>query len=276
MTQVTAMLVMFVLYGILPAAGLYLGYRGIKKVTAPKMLAYKAMPQLGYIPEKSLPNDVKAALDLINQKGEKLSLIYGDTNNDGQIDDKDTVSETYIMIQNLMDRHVPQAVADYRRLHDLDGARADTTKIKHSNVTGKEALLEVLGTINVQFDDLLDASYHQDGQKLLVTNRYLQQRFDNPASKDQARHSIEGLGEDSNSRISNPINSNTNNPNRTTIIESPVAVESNVNTESDELRASATINDSNSNSNSSSNSEISSVKRDPLIIEEPSLNKHEG
>ncbi|WP_228730577.1 hypothetical protein [Psychrobacter sp. TAE2020] len=268
MTQVTAMLVMLVLYGILPAAGLYLGYRGIKKVTAPKMLAYKAMPQLGYIPEKSLPDDVKAALDLINQKGEKLSLIYGDTNNDGQIDDKDTVNETYIMLQNLMDRHVPQAVADYRRLHDLDGARADTTKIKHSNVTGKEALLEVLGTINVQFDDLLDASYHQDGQKLLVTNRYLQQRFDTPVSKDQARHAIEGLGEDSNSRITNTINSNTNtnNPNRTTIIESPVTVESNVNTESDELRASTTI----------SNSDSNSVKRDPLIIEEPSLDKPEG
>ena len=53
MTQMTAMFVMFVLYGLLPAAGLYLGYRGIKKVTAPKMLQYKAMPQLGYIPEKS-------------------------------------------------------------------------------------------------------------------------------------------------------------------------------------------------------------------------------
>ena len=75
-------------------------------------------------------------------------------------------------------------MADYRRLHDLDvgdGALADTTKIKHSNVTGKEALLDVLSTINTQFDDLLNASYHQDGQKLLATNRYLQQRFDNPA-----------------------------------------------------------------------------------------------
>lgn len=182
MTQATAMLVMFILYGILPAAGLYLGYRGIKKVTAPKMLEYEAMPQLGYIPEKSLPNEVKTALTQINQKGEKLCLIYGDTNNDGKIDDKDTVSETYIMIQNLMDRHIPQAVADYRRLHDLDGARADTTKIKHSDVTGKEALLAVLNTVNIQFDDLLDASYHQDGQKLLVTSRYLKQRFDNPVS----------------------------------------------------------------------------------------------
>ena len=185
MTQVTAMLVMFVLYGVLPAAGLYLGYRGIKKVTAPKMLEYRAMPELGYIPEKSLPVEVKTALDQINEKGEKLRVMYGDTNNDGKIDDKDTVNETYIMIQNLMDRHVPLAVADYRRLHDLDvgdGARADTTKIKHSNVTGKEALLDVLRTINTQFDDLLNASYHQDGQKLLATNRYLQKRFNNPAT----------------------------------------------------------------------------------------------
>jgi len=174
---------MFVLYGLLPAAGLYLGYRGIKKVTAPKMLEYEAMPQLGYIPEKSLPQEVKTELDQINQKGEKLRAIYGDTNNDGKIDDKDTVNETYIMIQNLMDRHVPLAVADYRRLHDLDGAIAENTKIKHSDVTGKEALLEVLGTINTQFDDLLNASYHQDGQKLLATNRYLQQRFDNPNPK---------------------------------------------------------------------------------------------
>lgn len=189
MTQMTAMFVMFVLYGLLPAAGLYLGYRGIKKITAPKMLEYTAMPQLGYIPEKSLPNDVKTALDQINQKGKKLRLIYGDTNNDGKIDDKDTVNETYIMIQNLMDKHVPQAVADYRRLHDLDvadGALANTTKIKHSNVTGKEALLDILKTINTQFDDLLSASYHQDGQKLLVANRYLQSRFDNPATTVEA------------------------------------------------------------------------------------------
>ncbi|MFZ2843301.1 hypothetical protein [Psychrobacter sp.] len=188
MTQVTAMLVMFVLYGVLPVAGLYLGYRGIKKVTAPKMLEYKAMPQLGYIPEKSLPEEVKTALSQINEKGEKLRVIYGDSNNDGQIDDKDTVDETYIMIQNLMDRHVPQAIADYRRLHDLDGALADNTKIKHSDVTGKEALLEILMTINTQFDDLLNASYHQDGQKLLATNRYLQQRFENPTSKADIPH----------------------------------------------------------------------------------------
>ena len=187
MTQVTAMFVMFILYGVLPAAGLYLGYRGIKKVTAPKMLEYKAMPQLGYIPEKSLPVEVKTALDQINDKGEKLRVIYGDTNNDGKIDDKDTVNETYIMIQNLMDRHVPLAVADYRRLHDLDGAFADSTKIKHSNVTGKEALLDVLSTINIQFDDLLNASYHQDGQKLLVTNRYLQQRFNSSADNQEVQ-----------------------------------------------------------------------------------------
>lgn len=197
MTQVTAMLVMFVLYGVLPAAGLYLGYRGIKKVTAPKMLEYTAMPQLGYIPEKSLPVEIKTALEQINRKGKKLRLIYGDTNNDGKIDDKDTINETYIMIQNLMDRHIPQAVADYRRLYDLDvtdGARADTTKIKHSDVTGKQALLEVLKTINTQFDDLLNASYHQDGQKLLATNRYLQARFDHP-NMDSTMQPLDRLNE---------------------------------------------------------------------------------
>ena len=178
MTQLTAMMIMFVMYGVLPAAGLYLGYRGVKKLTAPKMLEYKAMPQLGYIPEKSLPEDVKLMLDRLSEKGEKLKMIYGDTNNDGVIDDKDAVTETYIMIKNLMDKHIPEAVADYRRLHDLDGEKADNTKIKHSGVTGKEALLEVLNTVNTQFDDLLDASYHQDGQKLLATNRYLQERFE--------------------------------------------------------------------------------------------------
>ncbi|WP_230661264.1 hypothetical protein [Psychrobacter sp. I-STPA10] len=179
MSQLTAMFLMFVLYGLLPMAGLYAGYRGFKKLTQPKMLEYKSMPQLGYIPEKSLPADVKLTLEKINQKGETLRLIYGDSNNDGVIDDKDTVSETYVMINNLMQTHVPQAVADYRRLHDLDGSRADTTKIKNSNVTGKEALLEVLNTVNAQFDELLEASYHQDGQKLLVANRYLKQRFEN-------------------------------------------------------------------------------------------------
>ena len=199
MTQMTAMFIMFVLYGVLPAAGLYLGYRGIKKMTAPKMLEYKAMPQLGYIPEKSLPADIKTMLAQINEKGEKLRVIYGDTNNDGKIDDKDTVNETYIMIQNLMDRHVPLAVADYRRLHDLDvgdGARADTTKIKHSNVTGKEALLEVLTTIDAQFDDLLNASYHKDGQKLLATSRYLQKRFKTPAVSYEGQNLDDGADDE--------------------------------------------------------------------------------
>ncbi|MDO5767993.1 MAG: hypothetical protein Q4P13_00685 [Psychrobacter sp.] len=181
MSQLTAMFLMFVLYGALPAAGLYLGYRGVKKLTQPKMLEYKSMPQLGYIPEKSLPEDVKMTLSQINEKGEKLRLIYGDTNNDGKIDDKDTVTETFVMIKNLMDKHVPQAIADYRRLHDLDGDRADTTKIQNSNVTGKEALLEVLNTVNAQFDELLDASYHQDGQRLLIANRYLKERFETDA-----------------------------------------------------------------------------------------------
>ncbi len=178
MTQLTAMFVMFVLYGLLPAVGVYAGYRGFKKLTQPKMLEYKALPQLGYIPENSLPGDIKLLLDRINETGEKLKLVYGDTNNDSFIDDKDAVNETYITIKNVMDTHVPEAVNEYRRLHDLNGNIADTTKIKNSGMTGKEALLDVLNTVNKQFDDLLEASYHQDGQKLLATNRYLKQRFE--------------------------------------------------------------------------------------------------
>ena len=181
MTQATALFLMVLLYGVLPAAGVYLGYRGFKKMTAPKMLGYKSIPKLGYIPEKSLPESVKTALDEINQKGKKLRLIYGDSNNDGKIDDTDNVNETYVMIQNLMDNHIPQAVRDYQRLYDLEGARADSTKIKNSNVTAQEALLEVLNTINNQFDELLDASYHQDGQRLLIANRYLKERFETDA-----------------------------------------------------------------------------------------------
>ena len=182
MTQATAMLVMFILYGVLPAAGLYLGYRTLKKLTAPKMLSYDAIPRLGYVPEKSLPDDIKVMLADINEKGEKLRLLYGDTNNDGKIDDQDTITETYIMIQNLMDEHIPQAIADYRRLHDMSGKRTEQTKIQNSNVTGKEALMEVLTTINRQFDNLLEAAYHQDGQKLLIANRYLSKRFDDVSS----------------------------------------------------------------------------------------------
>ena len=76
MTQVTAMFVMFVLYGLLPAAGLYLGYRGIKKMTAPKMLEYKAMLRNWVIFQKkacllmSKPRSIK-----LTKKVEKLRLF---------------------------------------------------------------------------------------------------------------------------------------------------------------------------------------------------------
>ncbi|WP_019673726.1 hypothetical protein [Psychrobacter lutiphocae] len=178
MTTTTALFMMIILYGVLPATGIYLGYLGIKKLTQPKMLEYKAMPKLGYLPEKSLPVEIKQKLAIINQKGEKLMLLYGDSNNDGVIDDKDVVNESYIMIQNLMDKHIPQAVADYRRLQDLDSDAVDSTTIKNSNLTGRQALIDVLNTVDTQFNELLDAAYHQDGQKLLATQRYLQQRFD--------------------------------------------------------------------------------------------------
>ncbi len=179
LTQNTALIIAFIFYVLSPIGAIYLGYLGFKKLTKPKMLEYKAMPKLGYIPVRSLPTDIKLLLNTINEKGEKLRMLYGDTNRDGKIDDKDAINETYVMINKLLDEHIPQAMMDYRGLNDLDAKRAETVVIRNSGVTGKQALLEILNTINAQFDDLLDASYHQDGQKLLITNRYLQQRFDN-------------------------------------------------------------------------------------------------
>lgn len=178
MTQTTAMFIAFILYGVLPMAGVFLGYKGFKKLTQPKMLEYHAMPKLGYIPEKSLPSDVKMTLDAINAKGERLKLLYGDTNNDGKIDDHDAVTESYVMIKKLLEEHIPQVVSDYRRLNELGDDRAKTITIAQSGITGKQALLDVLNTINAQFDNMTDAIYHQDGQKLLIANRYLKSRFD--------------------------------------------------------------------------------------------------
>lgn len=178
MTQTTALFIAFILYGVLPMAGVFLGYKAFKKITRPKMLEYQTMPQLGYIPVKALPMDIKLTLDAINAKGEKLKLLYGDTNNDGKIDHKDTINESYVMIKKLLEEHIPQAVSDYRRLNDLGDDRTKNTTIAQSGKTGKQALLEVLNTINAQFDEMTDAIYHQDGQKLLITNRYLKSRFD--------------------------------------------------------------------------------------------------
>lgn len=178
MSQPVALFLAFILYIVLPAIAIYAGYRLYKKLTKPKMLEYDSMPKLGFIPEKNLPADIKQMLDVINQKGEKLRMLYGDTNKDGKIDDKDAINETYVMLNKLLDEHIPQAMMDYRGLNDLDSSRTANVTIANSGVTGKQALLEILNTINSQFDELLDASYHQDGQKLLITNRYLKQRFD--------------------------------------------------------------------------------------------------
>lgn len=182
MSQTTALILAFIMYGIFPMAGLYLGYLGFKKLTKPKVLEYKTMPKLAYIPLKQIPPDIKFLLDIINQKGDKLRMLYGDTNGDGKIDDQDIVNETYVMINKLLDEHIPQAMKDYRNLNDLGRSRAEQVVIHNSELTGKQALLDILNTVNAQFDDLLEAIYHQDGQKLLITNRYLRQRFENHRS----------------------------------------------------------------------------------------------
>ncbi len=188
MSQTTALLLGAIIYILLPIVTAYFGYKAYKKFKQPKMLEYKAIPKLGYIPEKSLPTDIKMLLTDVNDKGEKLRMLYGDTNKDGVIDNKDAVNETYVMVNKLLDEHIPQAMMDYRSLHDLGEQRTKTVAIGYSDVTGKQALLDILNTINGEFDKLLDAIYHEDGQKLLITNRYLQQRFDGSANHPSANN----------------------------------------------------------------------------------------
>ncbi len=96
MSQTTALIFAFILYGLLPVGAVYLGYLGFKKLTKPKMLEYESMPKLGYIPVKELPTDIKLLLNVINEKGEKLRMLYGDTNKDGKIDDEDTIEDSMI------------------------------------------------------------------------------------------------------------------------------------------------------------------------------------
>ncbi len=178
MSQTTAIIIAVLLYVVLPIILLAVGYMVYKKLTKPKLLEYTAIPKLGYIPQTSLPVDIKTTLETLNDKGSKLRMLYGDTNKDGVIDDKDAINETYVMINKLLDEHIPQAIMDYRSLNDLSNNRVENVTIANSNVTGKQALMDILNTINSQFDELIDASYHKDAQKLLITNRYLQKRFD--------------------------------------------------------------------------------------------------
>ncbi len=65
MSQTVAIVIAFILYVLSPIGAIYLGYLGFKKLTKPKMLEYKAMPKLGYIPVKSLPTDIKLLLNVI-------------------------------------------------------------------------------------------------------------------------------------------------------------------------------------------------------------------
>lgn len=179
MSQITAIIIMLILYVLLPCLLLFGLYWGYKKLTKPKTLAFKELPKLSNIKQTSLPTDVLTSLNSINEKGETLKRLYGDTNEDGKIDNKDAKNETYVIVNKLLDNHITEAINDYQNLNDLGKHRTEKQVIQSSNMTGKEALMEILNTVDVQFDELLDAAYQSNAQKLLVTNRYLQSRFDN-------------------------------------------------------------------------------------------------
>lgn len=164
------------LYSLPVVAFGFVGYRAYQLATRGRALAFKGMPQLTQVTSRNLPKDLTNKLNLISQKAEKL-LDYQGKN---PINDQQVADENQFLVKKILDVHLPEAIADYQR---LDNARADQMAVGTTGKTAHDLLSDYLDTVNSQFDDMLDAMYEQNAQKLLVTNRYLQARFNNSANE---------------------------------------------------------------------------------------------
>lgn len=170
MSSTAALLFLLVLYVVLPALVLYAIYRLFQTWKRGRQLSFESMPNLTQVTSKNLPEDITAKLTGINQKAKKLLGYYDNK----QIKDEGIVGENQFLVKKILDTHLPEAIADYQR---LDNARANQMAVGTTGKTARQLLNEYLNTINSQFDEMLDAMYEQNAQKLLVTNRYLQSRF---------------------------------------------------------------------------------------------------
>ena len=171
-----ALALLVLVYSIPIVVILFTAYKLYQLATRGRALEFKSMPQLTQVTSRNLPKDMTDKLNLINQKAEKL-LGYQGKN---PINNQQIADENQFLVKKILDVHLPEAIADYQR---LDNARADQMAVGSTGKTAHDLLSDYLDTINRQFDDMLDAMYEQNAQKLLVTNRYLQARFDNPDSE---------------------------------------------------------------------------------------------
>ncbi len=167
---------LFVMYVGLPALAIYILYKIFQTFKTGRQLDFESMPKLTHITSKNLPDNLVTKIKAIDQKAQKL-LGYYDSK---QIKDEAIMGENQFLVKKILNEDLPEAVADYQR---LDNTRANQMAVGSTGKTAHQLLNEYLDTIDEQFDDMLDAMYEQNAQKLLVSNRYLQSRFDNPNSE---------------------------------------------------------------------------------------------
>lgn len=166
-----AVIAMIVLYIILPLGLLAVIYKGYRTWQRGRQLSFETMPQLTYVTSKNLSNDLTEKIQQIDQKA-KILLGYYESS---KIEDKSLLTENQFLVKKILENHLPEAIADYQR---LDHARANQMTVGTTDKTATQLLEEYLDTINYQFDSLIDAMYEQNAQKLLITNRYLKNRFE--------------------------------------------------------------------------------------------------
>lgn len=166
-----AVIAMIVLYVILPLGLLAVIYKGYCTWQRGRQLSFETMPQLTYVTSKNLSNDLTEKIQQIDQKA-KILLGYYESS---KIEDKSLLTENQFLVKKILENHLPEAIADYQR---LDHTRANQMTVGTTDKTATQLLEEYLDTINYQFDSLIDAMYEQNAQKLLITNRYLKNRFE--------------------------------------------------------------------------------------------------
>ncbi len=166
-----AVIAMIVLYIVLPLGLIALAYQGYRTWQRGRQISFETMPKLTHITNKNLPNHLTEKINQIDQKAKILLGYYQSSH----IEDKSLLTENQFLVKKILETHLPEAIADYQR---LDNTRANQMTVGTTGKTATQLLEEYLDTIDSQFNHLIDAMYEQNAQKLLITNRYLQSRFE--------------------------------------------------------------------------------------------------
>lgn len=173
MSSTVALILMLILYLGVPLILAGIGYKLYQTWKKGRQLTFESMPKLTQITSKNLPPNLASKLQEIDEKAHKLLGYYN--NDKGQMADSGIVGENQFLVKKILSTDLPEAVQNFQR---LDNVRANEMAVGTTGKTARVLFEEYLNTINEQFDDMLDAMYEQNAQKLLISNRYLQARFD--------------------------------------------------------------------------------------------------